>query len=126
MEIRTLTDDNFVFFAHQHYRNPQCVSIEEFQKDLTIFKYIQKCLGRYIKTGKITERLIFNYLIFLNNLFGIEAMKKMLEYKISPDYWPAMKPFLVYLNYVDGTEYTHIKMDPVIIEKLREFRENGK
>jgi len=125
MDISNLTDDNFIFYAHQHYQNPQCVSIEEFEKDLTIFKYIQKCLGRYRKTGKITERLIFNYLIFLQNVFGIEAMKKMLEFKISPEYWPALKPFLVYLSYVEVTEYTGISMDPAIVEKLREFRKNG-
>lgn len=122
MDIDTLTDENFVYFAFQEYQNPQCVSLEEFNKDLTKFKYIQKCLGRHRKTGKITERLILNYLITIANLFGIEASKKMLEFKISKEYWPALKPFLVYLGYVTASEYVDVKMDQNIVDTLRKFR----
>ena len=125
MDIK-LTEETFFALARQSYQNPQCVTEDEFFKDLTSFKYIQKCLGRYKTTGQINERLILNYLITISNLFGILATKKMLEFKINPGYWSALKPFLVFLGYVSSSEYTDIIQDDYIIKRLRDFRQNGK
>ena len=125
MDTTILTDDNFNFYATKHYRNIQCLCTEEFEKDLMTFKHIEKCFRRYKKTGKISERLVFNYLIFLQNIFGIKSTKKMLELKVIEPHWSILKPFLVYLGYIEYTEYANVVMDEEIINKLREFKNNG-
>ena len=36
----------------------------------------------------------------LNNVFGMEATARILFYKIDEKYWPQLKTFLVFLNYM--------------------------
>ena len=57
----------------------------------------------------------------LFNVFDIKPTLKMLEYQIEDKYWSALKPFLIFLNYIKNDEYTDIKMDQNVIDKLRKI-----
>lgn len=95
-----LTEDNFPIFALKHYDNPSCKGISEFEDDLKRFRYLKRLFRKY-KTGKgLKERLIINHIVVLNNLFGSEALTKMLFFKIEKQYWSQLKTFLVFLNYI--------------------------
>lgn len=115
-----MSNDVFAFeeFAYRYYNNPHCVDIDEFYSDIKRFKYLKKLLNRYIETGVFSERLILNHLIVLQNLFGIEPLKYMLEYKLEKNHWPAIKPCLLFLKYITDEEYTNIKADQVVTRIL--------
>ena len=68
-----LTHKNFKLYAAKMYNNPECLDVNEFQQDVTRFKYLKRLLKRYELTGDLQERLILNHLIVLYNVFGIEA-----------------------------------------------------
>ena len=119
--FETLNDKNFTLFAAHYYNNPQCVDTDEFYDDLNRFKYLKRLLGRYEQSGDLQERLILNHLIVINNIFGIPAAKKMLEFKIDQKHWPVVKPFLVYLNYLKEDEYVDIALDPNVVDRLRKI-----
>lgn len=95
-----LNDDNFIIYAIKNYDNPSCKGLDEFNDDLKRFKYIKRLFRKYKSSKLIKERLILNHLIVIYNLFGSEAATKMLFYKIEPDYWPQLKTFLVFLNFM--------------------------
>ena len=95
--IDNLTDDNFLIFCAKYYDNPHCQSTEEFIEDLKHIKYIKKLLTRYIESGELKERLILNHLTILCNLFGPEALCRILYLKMKPQF-PFIKPFLILLN----------------------------
>tara|TARA_B100000787_G_C16087805_1_gene247497 strand:- start:272 stop:601 length:330 start_codon:yes stop_codon:yes gene_type:complete len=105
-------------FAIKHYDNPQCEGEKEFEDDLKRFKYIKRLLRRYYDTGVLKERLLLNHLIVLNNVFSTEAATTLLLYKIQPDYWPALKSFLIYLNSITDNELTEIEHDMIVLETL--------
>lgn len=123
-----LTEENFMMYAMKHYDNPYCKGMAEFLDDIKRFKYIKRLLGKYLSGKELKERLIINHIIILNNLFGVEAATKMLFFRIDQKYWPQLKTFLVFLNYMPdkiiiseespifGSE---ISLDPKIIEILR-------
>jgi hypothetical protein len=92
-----LTDKNFLIYAIKHYNASQCVSLEEFKEDLRRLKYIKKLITRYKETGELKERLILNHLIILNNMFGPEALSKILLLKMKP-YLKYLKPFLLLIS----------------------------
>jgi hypothetical protein len=126
--IFELTEDNFVMFAVKHYDNPGCLGMEEFYDDLKRFKYIKRLLRKHDVGKDLKERLILNHIIVLNNLFGVEAATKMLFYKIDEKYWPQLKTFLVFLNYMPekiilskgvAVVESEIPLDDNIIEILR-------
>lgn len=117
--FETLTEDNFLLYAAHHYDNPQCTETEEFYDDLSRFKYLKRLLGRYEQSGDLQERLILNHLIVLHNVFGIQAARKMLEYKIDKKHWPVIKPCLIFLSFMKTEEMVEIELDPVIIDRLR-------
>lgn len=116
-----LNRKNFVLFASQNYNNPECLDIQEFKEDLARFKYLKRLLRRYELTEDLQYRLILNHLIVIYNVFGIPAANKMLWYKIEPEHWTYIKPFLVFLNYLPIDEKVDIPLDPYIVDVLREI-----
>lgn len=114
-----LNDDNFVLYASKHYDNKQCTEVEEFYDDLNRFKYLKRLLRRYEMNGELQERLILNHLIVLFNVFGIDAAKRMVFYRVDDYSYSALKTFLVYLNYLREDEYIEIPLDVRIIKVLR-------
>lgn len=114
-----LNEDNFLLFASRNYDNPQCTSVEEFYNDLNRFKYIKRLLKRYYVNDDLQERLILNHLIVIYNMFGIPAANKMIFYKLDEEYWPTIKTFLIYLNYLNDTDLVEIPLDYHIVKVLR-------
>ena len=117
----TLTRKNFELYAAQNYNNPECIDVEEFKEDLARFKYLKRLLRRYELTEDLQIRLILNHIIVLYNVFGIEAANKMIWYKIEPEHWTYIKPFLVFLNYLPVDEKVDIPLDPLIVDILRKI-----
>lgn len=116
-----LSEDNFMLYAVRQYYKPNCIDAEEFYNDMKRFMYLKRLFYRYKNTGEVSERLILNHLIVLFNVFDIKPTLKMLEYQIEDKYWSALKPFLIFLNYIKNDEYTDIKMDQNVIDKLRKI-----
>jgi hypothetical protein len=116
-----LNEENFLLYAANNYKNPNCVDVEEFYDDLNRFKYIKRLLGRYYNDDDLQERLIINHIVILYNVFGIEAATKMIWYKVDQKYWPVVRPILLYLNYITEEEKVDVPLDPLIVEKLREI-----
>ena len=117
----TLNRRNFELYAAQNYNNPECLDIEEFKEDLARFKYLKRLLRRYEIADDLQIRLILNHIIVLYNVFGIEAANRMIWYKIEPEHWTYIKPFLVFLNYLPIDEKVEIPLDPLIVDTLRKL-----
>ena len=119
----------------QHYDNPQCVEVEEFNDDLRRIKYIKRLFNQYDMDGVLKERLILNHIIVFFNVFQTRAATRILFFKIEEKFWPMLKTFLFYLSYmpedkiesINGKEIktTDIPMDRGIIERLREIDKNA-
>jgi hypothetical protein len=125
-----LTEDNFIMYAIKNYDNPSCVGMGEFLDDLKRFKYIKRLLRKHNVGKELKERLILNHIIVLGNLFGIEATTKMLFFKLERKFWPQIKAFLIFLNYMPlktivskGIEIleTDILVDETVLENLKKI-----
>lgn len=116
-----LTDDNFELFAAHHYKNNKASSLEDFYEDLLRVKYIKRLLTKYNTCGSIQERLLLNHIIIFCNTFTISGGKQILFNKVEPVSHPALKTFLLYLNYLRDDEYPDITPDMKLVEKLREI-----
>ena len=119
--LKELNESNLFLYAAKHYSNPAFTDIEEFYEDLKRFKYIKILTNRYLKSGKLVERLILNHLIVVFNAFGIEASLNILEFKLEEKHWTVVKPFLVFLKHITNDQYTGITMDKNVVEKLRKI-----
>ena len=76
----------------------------------------------------LKERLILNHIIVLTNLFGVEAATKMSFYKTEKKFWPQLKTFLVFLNFMPENVFlskeliirsSDIQIDDRIVNVLR-------
>lgn len=114
-----LNNKNFELYAAKYYDNPCCLSVEEFHEDLARFKYIIRLLRRYRETGIIQERLVLNHIISLYNVFDIKAASRMMFYRIDVELWPALKTFLIYLNYISTNSHKNVNIDINIANKLK-------
>ena len=107
-DFEILSDQNLFLYAARNYYTPLGIIPEEFDEDMKRFKYIKRLLNRYIEKGELAERLILNHLIIVFNVFGIKPSLRMLEFKLEREkYWSILKPFLIFLHYIENTEYTH-------------------
>ena len=121
MRFDRLTKDNVLLFALKHYENPQATSEKEFYDDMKRFKYLKRLFKKYCKSGILKERLIMNHIIVLANVFGPDAVKVLLLFKIEPEHWPQLKSFLVFLNMLPEHELKEIDDDERISEVLRKL-----
>jgi 5'(3')-deoxyribonucleotidase len=127
--MQKLTNENFLMYAIKHYDNPSCSGLKEFDDDLKRLRYIKRLLGRYKATGDIKERLVINHLVVLYNVFGVDATTNMLFFKIQERFWPELKTFLVFLNYMPEqlnlkgqlVKSADIALDQNIVELLRKI-----
>jgi hypothetical protein len=124
--IFDLTKDNFLIYAIKNYDSNGHKGISEFQEELKRFKYIKKLLNRYRINGILKERLILNHIIILYNVFGSEALVKMIFFKIDQIYWSDIKTFLIYLNLMPENVLlyfnTHETVIPINIEIANKLR----
>jgi len=115
-------DSNLIIFAANNYYKPSGkVDPEEFYDDLKRFKYVKRLLNRYTETGKISERLVLNHFIVIFNVFGQYAGLKLTVNKLDETHLSAVKPFLLFLNYLKPHQLSHIKSDEYIAEILRKI-----
>ena len=105
----------------RNYDNPHCEGEKEFEDDLKRFKYIKRLLRKYYDTKVLKERLLLNHIIVLNNVFGADACATLLLYKIQPEYWSALKSFLLYLNILREDELKETDKDEFVFEVLRKL-----
>ncbi len=124
--IKKLNDDNFILFAIKAYNNPECESDKEFYNDLKRINYIKKLLNKYLLTGDLKTRLILNHITVLQNVFGVRATTRMLFYKLSKEFHPALKTFLTYKYAIPVKDFDNIKINRIpldlkIINILREL-----
>ena len=124
--IQKLNENNFLVYAMNHYDNPQCHSVQEFEEDLKRFLYLKKLFHRYKNKEELRERLILNHIIVLYNIFG-DSTTNMLFYKIDEDSWQALTTFLTYLGRMPDKVPEHniiasdISMDTDVITRLRKI-----
>ena len=97
MLFTELNEENFLLFAIKHYENPQAVTRDDFDKDLSRFRYIKRLLKRYKSTGELKVHLLINHFIILYNIFG-DATTPMLFYKIDKNLWSCIKTFVIFLD----------------------------
>ena len=97
MFFNELNEENFLIFAIKNYENPQAVTREDFDKDLSRFRYIKRLLKRYKSGGELKVHLLINHFIILYNIFG-DATTPMLFYKIDKSLWSSIKTFIVFLD----------------------------
>ena len=129
--MQQLDDSNFILYAAANYDNPQCYDTDEFYDDLKRFKYLKRLFNKYRETNDLKERLIFNHLIVIYNVFGPISGTRMLFFKLE-GYYDLLKPFLMFMNHMPdvvsniGPENIDIKsvdlsMDQSIINVLRKL-----
>jgi hypothetical protein len=129
--MQKLDDSNFMLYAAANYDNPQCYDTNEFHDDLKRFKYLKRLFNKYRETNDLKERLIFNHLIVIYNVFGPISGTRMLFFKLE-GYYDLLKPFLMFMNHMPdvvsniGPENIDIKsvdlsMDQSIINVLRKL-----
>jgi len=130
MNFEDLNEKNFLLYAMQHYENPQCVEVEEFNDDLKKIKYIKRLFNQYAIEGVLKERLLLNHIIVFYNVFSVEAATRILFYKLEEQFWSMLKTFLCYLNFLPSTIESvngktiltiEIPMDQGIVDSLRKF-----
>ena len=121
MNFSELNKDNFILFAIKHYNNPKTTTEEEFDEDLSRFKYVKRWLRKYHESGEVKTHLLLNHIIIIFNCWN-DAAVPMFFFKMEPEYWPYLKSFFIYLDRVPPFPRSvlhDIEEDNHILKELR-------
>lgn len=116
-----LTSKNFELYAARHYKNHKCLCIEDFEEDISRFKYVLRLLRKYKDTGEINVRLVLNHIIVIYNVFEISAANRMMFFRIDDDLHRILKTFLIFLNYITDDQQKYTTVDLNIAKQLQEI-----
>ena len=97
MSFDNLTEDNVMLYAIKAYDKPNCI-MSEFSEDMKRFNYLKRLFRRYRKHNEMRERLVLNHFVVLNNVFGVEVTTRLLFYEMSPNDYPQLKTYLLFLS----------------------------
>ena len=113
MEIAKLNSKNFLDYAIQNYRNPECRDIEE---------YLKRLFSRYDQDNDFKCRLVVNHLIVFSNVFGDVPSCRILFFKVEEKYHHILKTCLEYMNIlpddIPELDISAIPLDIKILKKL--------
>ena len=104
MNFSELNKDNFILFAIKNYETPRSSTQEDFEEDLSRFKYVKRWLRKYHESGTVNSHLLLNHILIIFNCWQ-DAALPMFFFKMEPEYWPYLKSFFVYLDRLP--EYPH-------------------
>ena len=130
MTFDNLTSENILMYAMKIYDKPNCI-MSEFKEDMKRFNYLKRLFKRYRKVGEMRERLVLNHLVVLYNVFGAEALTRLLFFKMSKDDYSILKTYLTFLScmpeIVKGIKghdilSSDIAVDMTIAKVLREIK----
>ena len=130
MLFDNLTSENVMMYAMKIYDKPNCI-MSEFKEDMKRFNYLKRLFRRYRKIGEIKELLVLNHLVVLYNVFGAEALTRLLFFKMSKEDQPILKTYLIFLSCmpdvvkgIKGQDVlsSDIPVDLKIAEVLREIK----
>ena len=130
MLFDNLTSENVLMYAMKIYDKPNCI-MSEFKEDMKRFNYLKRLFRRYRKIGEIKELLVLNHLVVLYNVFGAEALTRLLFFKMSKEDQPILKTYLIFLSCmpdvvkgIKGQDVlsSDIPVDLKIAEVLREIK----
>ena len=115
-----LTEKTFLTRALHCYDNPQCVTLEEFEDDLSRVSRVKKMITAYVNGQELNERLLLNHLVVLYNVFGVETTEFLL-FRIEKTYYGVLFPFLILINRLPEELLSKYKVefDQYVVEKLR-------
>ena len=130
MPFENLTEDNIMLYAAKAYDRPNCI-MSEFTEDMKRLNYLKRLFRRYQKHGEMRERLILNHIVVLYNIFGPEALTRILFYNTNKDDYSILKTYLLFLNLmpekirgINGKDVvsSDISIDIKIAEVLRNLK----
>ena len=121
MNFSELNKDNFILFAIKYYNNPKTTTQDEFEEDLSRFKYVKRWLRKYHNSGEMKAHLLLNHILIIFNCWN-DAAIPMFFFKMEPEYWPYLKSFFIYLGRIPDYPRTvlhDIREDDYILKELR-------
>lgn len=134
MGFINLTEKNTLLYAARNYTNINCSGTAEFYEDYKRLIYLKRIFIKYQKTSEIKEKLVYNHLIVLYNVFNDLPITRILFVKLN-NHLHILKPFLIMMdkmpdvvpNINNEDIYTaDIPMDINIIRILRQMKHESK
>lgn len=95
-----LDDTNYILYAEESYRNPQCVCYDDFLDDLNRIKYVKRLFNKYERSGEFKDRLILNHVIAFYNVFEHYPATRIWFTKINRKHWGVLNSVLTFLGYM--------------------------
>jgi len=104
MLFDNLTNENIMLYLVKAYDKPNML-MSEFKDDMKRFNYLKRLFQRYRKYRELREQLVLNHLVVLYNVFGLEVTTRTLFFKMTKEDYPALKTYLLFLNYMPEIVY---------------------
>lgn len=116
-----LTKDNIHVYGAKYYLNESCLSIEEFEEDLSKYKRVHQMVRKMSLGKKTNIRLLCNHVLSFTNNFETKAAKEILFFELHADEKSVLKTVLNYLGFLVPNEVADVRFHLETAKALKEM-----
>lgn len=123
-----LNNKNILLYAAKHYKNVFYLD-EELETDLNRISTIMRAVTKWKRGEDINIRMILNNIIIMHNVFGVEATREMLFYKMRAHWdvlcaiydWMDLLPISINIGDLGLVNISKVEKNKLIQERLEKL-----
>ena len=109
-----INEELFQVYAIRAYRNPVCLSEEEYKQDIKRITTIKRLMSRYINGESVNLRILLNAFVTFFNVFDHKCACIMLFHKADVPHFPYIKTILLFLNLMPKSIWPEFEKIPTV------------
>lgn len=107
--------------ALETYRPSGIVNEATFEKDFSLFLTTKKMTSRFLRDGKLNERLLINNIVIALNLFGTKAVNVIFRETLDDVQFSVVKAVLMFLHQYDFSIAQDVYPNRIVVDVLRDM-----
>lgn len=114
--------DELRAYALENYRPSGIVNPETFDRDYGLFLTTKKMITRFLRDGKLNERLLINNVVTALNLFQPKATNIVFRAILDDVQFSVVKAILMFLRQYDFSIGQEVYPNRIIVDVLRDMQ----
>lgn len=108
--------------ALENYRPSGVFNQETFDRDFSLFLTTKKMTTRFLRDGKLNERLLINNIVTALNLFGSRHTNAIFRATMDDVQFSVVKAILMFLHQYDFSIAMDVYPNRIIVDVLRDMQ----
>ena len=95
--------------------------MKAFERDFNVFTTSKKMITRFLRTGKMNEKLLINNVILMLNIFSRKVVTQIFRHLLDDGQFAVIKAILMFLRQYDFSISTTLEPNRMMVDILKDI-----